>query len=41
MPAMGLPMVKKVSQGNKRAISNRMAVYLWEKKDRYSNPYYA
>src|SRR5690606_27154102 len=26
MPATGLPIVKKVSQGNRRAISNRMAV---------------
>src|SRR5690606_33677061 len=26
MPATGLPIVKKVSQGSRRAISNRMAV---------------
>jgi hypothetical protein len=40
MPANGLPIVKKVSQGNNRAISSRMAVYIYVGKGKvsYSNP---
>ena len=40
IPAIGLPIVKKVSQGNNKAISSRMAVYICQgiKKVRYSNP---